>query len=100
MTNTAGLNRRTLLYAFGIASVSSMLPAQAVATGKVVVTKPGESRFAFTTEQQAWLTPCKLTGEDSGALSPPSNSTSALNRVLLGRASPPRSASNRRAACF
>lgn len=66
MTHTAGLNRRTLLYAFGIASVSSMLPAKAVATGKVVTTKPGESRFAFTTQQQAWLTPCKLTGDDSG----------------------------------
>lgn len=60
------IDRRTLLYAFGIASVSSLLPAQTAGNGKVVVAKPGESRFAFSTSQQAWLTPCKLTGEDSG----------------------------------
>lgn len=63
MTN---INRRTLLYAFGIASVSSMLPAQTAAGGKVAVADPGESRFRFSTSQQAWLSPCKLTGEDSG----------------------------------
>jgi len=31
-----------------------------------VVAKPGESRFAFSTQQQAELTPCKLTAADSG----------------------------------
>jgi quercetin dioxygenase-like cupin family protein len=43
-----------------------LLPAQTAVTGRVSVTKPGESRFAFTTTQQAWLSPCKLTGEDTG----------------------------------
>jgi mannose-6-phosphate isomerase-like protein (cupin superfamily) len=63
MTTT---NRRTLLYAFGLASVSPLLPAQTSAKGKVCVAKPGESRFAFVSVQQAKLSPCKLTSEDSG----------------------------------
>jgi len=70
----ANIKRRTLLRAFAIASVSTLLPGQTVvsgaAAGKVAVAKPGESRFAFSTAQQAWLSPCKLTGEDTaGALS-------------------------------
>jgi mannose-6-phosphate isomerase-like protein (cupin superfamily) len=60
------IDRRTLLYLFGIASVSPMLPAQAAGSGKVAVAKPGESRFAFSSAQQAQLSPCKLTSEDSG----------------------------------
>ena len=60
------IDRRTLLCMFGIASVSSLLPAQTAATGKVSVAKPGESRFAFSTKQQSWLSPCKLTAKDSG----------------------------------
>jgi len=66
----ANIDRRTLLYTFGIASVSALLPAQTAVNGRVVVAKPGESRFAFSTAQQAKLSPCKLTSEDSaGALS-------------------------------
>ena len=66
----ANIDRRTLLYLFGIASVSPLLPAQTSVTGKVSVVKPGESRFVFSNTQQAKLTPCKLTSEDSaGALS-------------------------------
>lgn len=60
------INRRTLLYAFGLASVSPLLPAQTSAKGKVCVAKPGESRFAFASATQAKLSPCKLTSEDSG----------------------------------
>jgi mannose-6-phosphate isomerase-like protein (cupin superfamily) len=59
-------NRRNLLYLFGISAVSPLLPSMAAATGKVAVAKPNESRFAFSTKQQAWLSPCKLTGEDTG----------------------------------
>jgi quercetin dioxygenase-like cupin family protein len=63
------LDRRSLLYLFGIASVSPLLRAQTAVAGKVSVAKPGESRFAFSSPQQAWLTPCKLTAEDTaGAL--------------------------------
>jgi quercetin dioxygenase-like cupin family protein len=66
----ANIDRRSLLYLFGIASVSPLLPAQMAATGKVSVVNPGESRFLFSSAQQAKLTPCKLTSEDSaGALS-------------------------------
>lgn len=60
------LDRRTLLYFFGIASVTPLLRAQTPATGKVTVAKPGESRFSFATAQQAKLSPCKLTSEESG----------------------------------
>jgi mannose-6-phosphate isomerase-like protein (cupin superfamily) len=60
------LDRRTLLYFFGIASVTPLLQAQTPATGKVTVAKPGESRFSFATAQQAKLSPCKLTSEESG----------------------------------
>ena len=60
------MDRRTLLYLFGIASVSPLLPAEAQASGKVAVTQPGQSRFRYSTAQQAKLSSCKLTGEDSG----------------------------------
>ena len=59
------INRRNLLYLMGIASVSPLLPAQTRENGKVVATQPGESRFPFSTAEQARLSPCKLTGEDS-----------------------------------
>ena len=63
------INRRSLLYAFGLASVAPLLPAQTAVTGKVSVAMPGESRFAFSTASQSKLSPCKLTGEDTdGAL--------------------------------
>src|SRR6266481_5403818 len=59
------IDRRTLLYAFGIASVSSMLPARAATAGKVAVAKPGENRFAFGSALQANTSPCKVSSEDS-----------------------------------
>jgi mannose-6-phosphate isomerase-like protein (cupin superfamily) len=60
------VDRRTLLYWFGIATVSPLMPAQTAASGMVAVAKPGESRFAFSSSRQARLSPCKLTSEDSG----------------------------------
>lgn len=64
------IDRRTLLHAFGIAAVSRILPAQTATRDKVTVAKPGESRFSFSNAQQASLSPCKLTSEDSrGSLS-------------------------------
>ena len=62
----SNLNRRSLLYAFGLASVTPLLPAQTASTGKVSVAMPGESRFAFSTAAQAKLSPCKLTADDTG----------------------------------
>jgi hypothetical protein len=53
----ASINRRTLLYGFGIASVGSLLPAQTAVSGKVSFAQPGEIRFAFSTTQQARLSP-------------------------------------------
>ena len=60
------IDRRTLLYAFGIASVSPLLRAQAAESRKVVVAKPGENRFAFSTAAERKRTQCKTTSEESG----------------------------------
>ncbi len=60
------LNRRNLLYTFGLASVTPLLSAQSAGTGKVSVAMPGESRFAFSTASQTKLSPCKLTADDTG----------------------------------
>lgn len=62
----SAIDRRTLLYAFGISSAALMLPVRTTANGKVAVAKTGENRFAFTTATQAKASPCKLTSEDSG----------------------------------
>ena len=59
------IDRRTLLYAFGITSVSSMLPARAAAAGKVAAAKPGVNRFAFGSAAQAKTSRCKVSSEDS-----------------------------------
>src|ERR1700757_4032223 len=83
MAGRYGMNRRTLLCAFGIISFRSMLPAQTFfMRGKVAVAKPGESRFAFSSPQQAALSPCKLTADDSGG------SLSALELNILPESGP------------
>jgi len=62
--------RRTLLYSFGVASVTPLLGWPTAATSRVVVAKSEENRFSYGSAQQASLSPCKLTGEDSaGTLS-------------------------------
>ena len=58
-------DRRTLLYAFGVASVGSVLPSRAVAAAKVALCKPGGSRFAFASAAQAQASPCKVSNEDT-----------------------------------
>ena len=61
----ANIDRRTLLYAFGMASVSPLL-AQTAGRGKVAATRPGENRFAFSTAAELKRTQCKVSSEDSG----------------------------------
>ena len=61
-----GMDRRTLMYAFGISSFSALVPLRTAATGKVAVANPGENRFAFGSAVQAKATPCKVSSEDSG----------------------------------
>jgi quercetin dioxygenase-like cupin family protein len=69
------IDRRTLLYVFGAASITPMLragtiAAQTAGAKKVVAAKPGENRFTYASAKQAERSPCKLTSEDSqGALS-------------------------------
>jgi mannose-6-phosphate isomerase-like protein (cupin superfamily) len=59
-------DRRTLLGMFGVAAVSPLLPSIAPQQKKVAIAWPGESRFPFTSAQQAKRSACKLTSEDSG----------------------------------
>jgi mannose-6-phosphate isomerase-like protein (cupin superfamily) len=59
------IDRRTLLYTFGVASVTPLPGWPMIVSGKVVVAKPEENRFPFGSAQQARLSPCKLTSEDS-----------------------------------
>jgi quercetin dioxygenase-like cupin family protein len=61
----SSIDRRTLLHAFGIASVSTIVPVKAAAAGKVAVANPGENRFAFGSAAQAKTSPCKVSSEDS-----------------------------------
>jgi mannose-6-phosphate isomerase-like protein (cupin superfamily) len=58
--------RRTLLYSFGVSSVTPLLGWPTAATSRVVVAKPEENRFSYGSAQQARLSPCKLTSEDTG----------------------------------
>jgi quercetin dioxygenase-like cupin family protein len=60
------IDRRTLLYAFGITSISSLLRAQATNAGRVVVVRPGEGRFSYSTDELRKTNYCKLTSDDSG----------------------------------
>jgi quercetin dioxygenase-like cupin family protein len=59
------LSRRNAVQAFGIASIATFLPAQPVTHRKVVVTKPGENRFAYTVPELRSGAACKVTNEDS-----------------------------------
>ena len=76
------LNRRNLLYLFGVASITSLVPPIAAAAGKVCVAKPGESRFAYSSREQARLGPCKLTSDDTGG------ALSAFELLALPRSGP------------
>src|SRR5215813_11488974 len=60
------MQRRTLLSMFGVAAVTPLLSFADTPRSNVVTTKPGESRFPFTSTEQAKRTPCKLTSADSG----------------------------------
>jgi mannose-6-phosphate isomerase-like protein (cupin superfamily) len=65
VSNMPILSRRSAIQTFGIASISSLLPGQPVSQRKVVVTKPGENRFAYAVPELRTGTACKLTNEDS-----------------------------------
>ena len=60
----SAMDRRTLLSAFGLASLARVLPT-AQGGGTVAVAKPGENRFSFATSAQAMQSPCKVTSADS-----------------------------------
>ena len=58
------INRRSLLYAFGIASVTPLLSAETTNPRSAVVAKPGESRYKFTHPKMSPV--CMVTGQDTG----------------------------------
>ena len=59
------INRRNLLYLFGVATVTPMLRGQTNVSKKAVLSPPGDNRFAFSSAVQVKGTPCKVTSEDS-----------------------------------
>jgi quercetin dioxygenase-like cupin family protein len=59
------IDRRTLLFVFGTATITPMLRAGTAAARMAVVAKPGENRFPYTSAKQAERSPCKLTSDDS-----------------------------------
>jgi mannose-6-phosphate isomerase-like protein (cupin superfamily) len=58
------INRRTLLTAVGAASLTPVWDAARPRT--VAIARPGESRFLYSSPQQAKKSPCKVTSDDSG----------------------------------
>ena len=64
------IDRRTMLYVFGAASITPLFSVEGQAAAKIAISKPGESRYHYASEHQAKLSPCKLTSDDShGVLS-------------------------------
>jgi quercetin dioxygenase-like cupin family protein len=59
------LNRRSLLYAFGIASLTPLLSAETASSRRVAVAKPGENRYKYANFQAQLTPPCTVTSEDS-----------------------------------
>jgi len=61
------IDRRTLLRALGATSLAPLMDrATTTMAAAVAIARPGESRFQYTSAQQAKKSPCKLTSEDSG----------------------------------
>src|SRR5438067_2352154 len=77
-------DRRSLLYAFGGLSVTTLLPAGGATTTsrRVAVAKPGESRFKFTHPQLNPL--CMVTADDSAG------TISMFVFIIAPRQGPPR----------
>ena len=81
MTN---LSRRSLLCAFGVTYATVILRADSKPTQRVAISKPGESRFRFSSQQFAQNTACKLTSDDSAG------ACSIFELGALPRSGPPR----------
>jgi quercetin 2,3-dioxygenase len=59
------ISRRNLLHAFGVVYATPLLRAATMSSPRAAIAKPGESRFAFTSQQFAQRTACKITNDDS-----------------------------------
>ena len=72
-----------LLFAFGVASVSRLLPAQVNSARRVASAKPNENRFRYQ-KFELYLTPaCKVTSEDSA------DTISLMELTIPPRSGPP-----------
>lgn len=78
------ITRRKAVQAFGLASITPLLPAQAMPLSRVVVTTPGENRFPYTLPALKTGAPCKLTAKDTDGIS------SIFELVTPPRTGPPK----------
>jgi hypothetical protein len=60
------ITRRKAMEMFGLASITPLVHAQAITSRQVVITTPGENRFAYTVPGLKTGAPCKLTAKDTG----------------------------------
>jgi mannose-6-phosphate isomerase-like protein (cupin superfamily) len=61
----SNLSRRTLLFAFGVTSITATVAGRATTAARVFVAKTGENRFPFRRATQAKASACKVTSEDT-----------------------------------
>jgi mannose-6-phosphate isomerase-like protein (cupin superfamily) len=59
------INRRNLLFAFGVTYATTLVRADSPSAQHVAVAQPGQSRFHFASQQLAQTTACKVTTDDS-----------------------------------
>src|SRR6266536_3148885 len=77
------LDRRSLLFAFGVVSVTQLVPAQSGNARRVATAKPNENRYKYQ-KFDLYLTPaCKITSEDSAG------TISVMELTVPSRSGPP-----------
>lgn len=59
------IDRRTLLYVLGGTAIFPIVASSETGGRRVAVSNAGESRFRYKNSQQARLSPCKLTSDDT-----------------------------------
>ncbi len=62
------INRRQALQAFGVASFTPLFSTETPASRKVVVTRPGENRYAYNMAVLRTGAACKLTAQDTNGV--------------------------------
>jgi mannose-6-phosphate isomerase-like protein (cupin superfamily) len=78
------ISRRNLLYSFGVTYATTLLNADSKSSQRVAISKPGESRFRFTSQQLALANVCKVASDDTAG------ACSIFELGALPRFGPPR----------